>query len=292
MNPNSDATPRLRCSMLDTGYCLAWEHHTLAGGRHVRIQCHSLVALLQHPQHGWLLWDTGYHPRMLDATATWPYSLYRRITPLFIRPELAVVSQLSAFGLNPSDIRRIFVSHFHADHVSGLRDFPNATYVTLRAAFQHVAPHRGFSALRRGFLPALLPEDFERRATFPDTFDGPLLPGLGPTCDYFGDGSLLLILLPGHARGQIGMLAQTESGPILFAADCCWLSRSIREVRTPARIASFIADSPAATLDTIRRAHTFARAKPNVRIVPSHCPEAFAREVLASRPLHISQNKP
>ena len=141
-----------------------------------------------------------------------PYSLYRRITPLFIRPELSVASQLDAFGLSPADIRLIFVSHFHADHVAGLRDFPNATYVTLRAAYQHVAPLSGFSALRRGFLPMLLPPDFERRASFPDTFDGPLLPGLGPTCDYFGDGSLLLVLLPGHARGQIGMLAQTESG--------------------------------------------------------------------------------
>ena len=83
-------------------------------------------------------------------------------------------------------------------------------------------------ALRRGFLPMLLPADFARRASFPNSFNGPLLPGLGPTCDYFGDGSLLLVLLPGHARGQIGMLAQTESGPVLFAADCCWLSRWLR----------------------------------------------------------------
>jgi glyoxylase-like metal-dependent hydrolase (beta-lactamase superfamily II) len=279
--------PLLRCHMLDTGYCLAWEHHALTGARHIRIQCHSLVALLQHPQHGWLLWDTGYHPRMLDATATFPYSLYRRVTPLFIRPELAVARQLDAFGLKPSDIRLVFVSHFHADHIAGLRDFPDATYVTLRAAYQHVAPLSGFSALRRGFLPMLLLPDFARRATFPDTFAGPLLPGLGPTCDYFGDGSLLLVLLPGHARGQIGMLAQTENGPVLFAADCCWLSRSIREVRPPARIASFIADSPAAVLDTITRAHTFAQAHPNVRIVPSHCPEAFAREVITPRPLRI-----
>ena len=63
-----------------------------------------------------------------------PYSLYRRITPLFLRPELAVARQLGAFGLKPPDIRLIFVSHFHADHIAGLRDFPDATYVTLRAA--------------------------------------------------------------------------------------------------------------------------------------------------------------
>ena len=92
---------------------------------------------------------------------------------------------------------------------------------------------------------------------------------------------------PKTVAEAVGMLAQTESGPVLFAADCCWLSRSIREVRPPARIANFIADSPAAVLDTITRAHTFAQAHPDVRIVPSHCPEAFAREVVTSRPLRI-----
>ena len=46
----------LTCRVLDTGHCLESEHHLIRGGRHVRIACHSIVALLHHPSHGWTLW--------------------------------------------------------------------------------------------------------------------------------------------------------------------------------------------------------------------------------------------
>src|SRR5262245_53702803 len=64
------------CHILDTGYCLAHESLVMRGGARREIACHSLVALIHHPRHGWGLWDTGYAPRMLEATARWPFSLY------------------------------------------------------------------------------------------------------------------------------------------------------------------------------------------------------------------------
>ena len=65
--PTTPETPVLRCHVLDTGYCTASEHHLIQGGRRRRLIVHSVAALLQHPQHGWLLWDAGYAPRLLDA---------------------------------------------------------------------------------------------------------------------------------------------------------------------------------------------------------------------------------
>jgi glyoxylase-like metal-dependent hydrolase (beta-lactamase superfamily II) len=97
----------------------------------------------------------------------------------------------------------------------------------------------------------------------------------------FGDGSLALVTLPGHARGQLGLLARTDRGPVLFAADSCWLRRSIRERRLPHPITNLIVDDPRAVRATIERLHTFAVAWPEVVILPSHCPEAFEKEVMA-----------
>ena len=48
----SETPPTLQCHILTTGYCLAWEHHILQGGRHRRVACHSLAALLCHPEQG------------------------------------------------------------------------------------------------------------------------------------------------------------------------------------------------------------------------------------------------
>lgn len=273
------SSPALQCHMLDTGYCLAWENHVIQGGSQQRIHCHSLVALLQHPQHGWTLWDAGYAPRLLDATQRLPFSLYRRATPLYLQPELAVIAQLHTFGLEANDIRRVIISHFHADHIAGLRDFPAAELITTEAAYAAIRSRRGLNALQRGYIPALLPSDFAERAILLPTFTGTVLPGLGATHNLFGDGSLQLVSLPGHAHGQIGLLAHTNSGDILFAADSCWLTRSISERRPPSRLTHFFIDDPTALRTTIDHLHTFAEAYPTVRIIPSHCPEAFAREM-------------
>lgn len=274
-----DQTPIIECYVLDTGYCLAHENLVLRGGARRPIQCHSIVALLRHPRQGWLLWDTGYAPRMWDATACWPFWLYRRATPLHIQPELAVIAQLGRFGLAPADVQTIIVSHFHADHIAGLHDFPKSGFIATHAAYADVRERQGFAALRRAFIPALLPNDFAERTQLLPRFSGAALPGLGATHDLFGDGSLLLVELPGHARGQIGLLAQTDGGAVLFAADSCWHSRSIRERRPPHPLTYLFVDDSRAVRATIEALHVFAAARPDVRIIPSHCPEAFAREV-------------
>ena len=271
--------PVLRYHLLDTGYCLTSEHLMMRGGARRQVRCHSTVALLQHPKRGWFLLDAGYAPRMLAVTRRLPYRLYRLATPLRLRPDLAVVSQLPRFGLSPSDIRMVVISHFHADHVAGLRDFPTATLVAAAAAYRDVRGRRGINALRRAFIPSLLPHDFTGRARLISRFDGSHLPGLGSTHDLFGDGSALLVRLPGHACGQIGMLANTDSGPVLFAADGCWLTQQVREKRPPHPITNFMVDDARAVRSTISALHDFMLARPDVTIVPCHCPEAFEREV-------------
>lgn len=266
----------LDCYILDTGYCLASEHHLLQGAPRRQMECHSLAALLRHPEQGWLLWDTGYAPRMLTVTRRWPYWLYRLVTPLHIRPEQAAIAQLARQGIAATQVKTILISHFHADHIAGLSDFPAARFVAAGAGYNHIAGRSGFSALQRAFIPALLPSDFAGRAELLDAFDGPSLPGLGQTHDLYGDGSLLLFQLPGHARGQLGLLANTSRGRLLFAADAAWMSAGIRQQKPPARLTNLIIDDPAQMLSSLGRLHSFWQARPEVRLLPTHCPEAYA----------------
>ena len=145
------ATPTValtHCHLLDTGYCLARESTMIQGGRREHVACHALIALLHHPSHGWILWDTGYAPHMLTETARLPYRFYRWATPLRLDPALAVAAQLARFGLQPSSIKTIIISHFHADHIAGLRDFPIARFVATQAAYDHFVARTGLAALR------------------------------------------------------------------------------------------------------------------------------------------------
>src|SRR5260370_164781 len=96
-------------------------------------------------------------------------------------PDLRYWRRPARAGLCAADLKCIILSHFHADHISGLQDFPAARIIVTREAYDAVASRRGFGALRRGFIPALLPADFQQRARFLDDFSGPSLPHLGPT---------------------------------------------------------------------------------------------------------------
>ena len=217
---------------------------------------------------------------MLTATAHFPYSLYRLATPLRLRPELAAAAQLGRLNLAPSDIGTILISHFHADHIAGLADFPTSRFVALREAYGSVANIRGLA----GPAPRLHPQPAAARlppraSPCSTPSPAPRCPALGATYDYYGDGSLLLVRLPGHARGQVGLLANTDRGPIFFVADSCWLAQSVRENRPPSRIGGLIADNTGELAATIAGLHTFAAARPDVLIVPSHCPETFAQVV-------------
>src|SRR5262249_49189781 len=159
-------------------------------------------------------------------------------------PDRSILSQLPGLGLPTQDIRWMVLSHLHGDHTGGMRDFPGARIYVTRAAYDYATGLKGLQAVRKGYLPALFPDDFADRTALLSCLDGPALGALGPTLDLFGDGSAQLVNLPGHARGQIGMLVQGEKGAMLFVADSILHSASLRDGRPPGRLTLTIADEP------------------------------------------------
>src|SRR5262249_52471517 len=122
-------------------------------------------------------------------------------------------------------------SHFHADHIGALRDFPKATFIYHQNAYHAVNNLKGFAALKAGFLPELIPEDFRQRSTL---LHDPLLVSLpeeyapfATGYKIFKDDSLIAVDLPGHVTGQIGLfLKVTADQRIFFIADACWKRES------------------------------------------------------------------
>src|SRR4051812_24432424 len=158
------SAPFAAVRILDTGSCRASEHHLISGGSRRPVDVHSLVALLEHPRRGWLLWDTGYAPRIFDATKRWPYRLYRWVTPMRVSAQQSVLAHLAQIGLEPRHIRTVVLSHLHPDHVAGLMDFQDAEWVIAASAWKAVAQTSGTGALLKAFVPGLLPPDFGTRA--------------------------------------------------------------------------------------------------------------------------------
>jgi glyoxylase-like metal-dependent hydrolase (beta-lactamase superfamily II) len=267
-------------TLLQAGYCTCPEHIAIQGGRWQSIHFPARFALIEHPRLGLMLFDTGYSRRFFAETDAFPARFYRWSTPVTLKEDELAVSQLAARGIRPVDITHIFISHFHADHIAALTDFPRARYVYLPQAFEAVRSLRGLPALMRAFLPGLIPADFsERSMPIPPASAQPLPPEYAPFrtgFDLLGDESLLAIELPGHATGQMGLLARDTSDTLrFFVADAAWLNQSIPLDRPPHRLADLIFSDPRAYRTTLHDLHLFQRSRPDIHIIPSHGETSF-----------------
>lgn len=272
---------RVELHLLAVGRCRHPEWVTIQGGRLSAIDFPALVALILHPTAGPILYDTGYAEHFTAATAPFPERLYRWLTPVELPAEERLGAQLGRFGLALGEVRQVLISHFHGDHVAGLRDLPKAGFLALRDDLLACLGRSRWQALRRGCLPALLPSDFAQRLALVE--ERPVV-DLGPTWapfrtgfDLVGDRSLLGIPLPGHSPAQLGVLLRTTADRlVLLAADACWSARAWREDRMPSIVARpLFADWPAYRR-TIGGLREVAGRHADLAIIPSHCAETLA----------------
>jgi N-acyl homoserine lactone hydrolase len=165
-------------------------------------------ALLRHSQ-GNVLFDTGCHPSVAeDPEARWE-ALTKFMTPIMTRDDNAI-SGLKAVGLAPDDIDVVICSHLHTDHCGCNAFFRKAT-VMVHARELEAA--RSSDAARNGYVGA----DWDHPM--------PMTEVTGQT-DVMGDGKIVLIPLPGHTPGMIGILVGLDrSGGFLLASDAL----SVRE---------------------------------------------------------------
>ncbi|MFE5321156.1 MBL fold metallo-hydrolase [Paenibacillus sp. NPDC056579] len=274
----SSSKVHTRCTVLSGGYCTHKEWVTIQGGSSRTVPFPALFALIEHPRLGPVLFDTGYTERFFQETVRMPYSLYRRMTPVYYTPQDSAAYQLRQRGIEPEDVRIIILSHFHADHIAGLRDFPNAAFVYLQEAYDAVRFRSGWSAVLAGYLPGLLPDDFETRSRPIDESRLAELPPDFPFrrgMDLFGDGSVIAVDVPGHAAGQIGILLSTGSGDIFLCADAVWSSRAFRERRPPHWLAGFIMSSRSEYMKSFDNIVQVHKRYPELQLIPSHCSEVW-----------------
>lgn len=266
--------------LLIAGHSSQRERLARRGGSWRSVPFPATVAVITH-ESGTVLFDTGYAQRYLDATRPLPERLYNWLIPGVIAPGESAVEQLAARGVPASEVATIVLSHLHADHSSGVSDFPNARIVTAEAPSGvpgQRAHDKLWSTTAHGVLPATLPADYLTRRVDPTTLPivGTGLLGFAEGYDVVGDGSIVAVPLPGHSPGHLGLwLPDTQGPPVLLVGDAVWLRATLTGDLPPRQVIATMHD-PAAYVRTITALGRLADARPGILIVPSHCQKTVA----------------
>jgi glyoxylase-like metal-dependent hydrolase (beta-lactamase superfamily II) len=271
---------RVGLKMLECGSCKQLEAMTMVGAPWRVATFPSLVGLLRHPTEGIVLFDTGYAPAFLEATAALPERIYRWTTPVTLKTGESAVERLAALGIAPSDVGHVVVSHFHGDHVAGLRDFPGARIHCSKAGLDDLTSRGRIDRVRHGLLDALLPEDMPDACFFEDDRTTSLPSAFSPFeqgADVLGDGSLVAVPLPGHCPGHWGLaLKLDDDRHVLLVADSAWSIEAIeRDAPPPAFTARLLGDQ-ASQRDTLSTLHGMT-GREDLAMLPSHCRTASLR---------------
>lgn len=164
---------------------------------------------------------------------------------------------LARIGLPPERIEHVVVTHLHYDHAGGLDRFPAARIHLQDAEISYATGRSMCHAVARFPYDVEDVVHFVRRVygeqvEFHDG-DAQLFPGMS------------LHLLPGHTRGQQGVLIDTARGPVLLASDATHTYENLRKNHPFA-----LTVDVDATLDTYRRIRELAGDEDHV--IPGHDP--------------------
>ena len=241
----------------------------LAGPARRSLRAPIVAFLLEHPTAGAVLVDTGFHADVATAKrrALGPFNalIFRDVR---MRPEGTVADQVSARGVPPEEVGLIVMTHLHADHASGLSDFPNATVLVSDAEWDAMhARDARFAGYHAGHLDPRL--DY-RLLSFPRP-SAPGLERLGQALDVFGDGSLRLVSTPGHTRGHLSVLVRLRDREALLAGDAIYTLETLRDGRRPYRSVDRKAFE-----ESVRALAAYDREHPGALVIPGHDMEAWS----------------
>jgi glyoxylase-like metal-dependent hydrolase (beta-lactamase superfamily II) len=160
-----------------------------------KVQLTGSCYLIKHGSD-YLIWDTGY-PTAASGLAQGNAPTAK--TPL--------VDQLAKLNLKPEQIKYVGVSHYHGDHIGQAGSFPSSTLLIGKGDWDALsnAPPGGMANpapvkhwLSGGGKVEPVPKDK----------------------DIFGDGTVVMLDMPGHTPGHHSLLVKLkEKGNVLLTGD-------------------------------------------------------------------------
>ena len=259
-NLNPATLPEVTLSLIKCGKMLSKQVFVYRGGSLSEpYESGMAAALIRHPK-ATFLFDTGFGANVDEHIKNIPF-LMRKLTNY--DKERPAAAQLAEHGIRPEQINMILISHSHWDHVSGWEDFSQIEGWMTReeAAYSRTLPDR-----------ELMKQMIDKVKLREIDINGPAYENFDRSLDLFGDGSIVLVPLPGHTPGSMGMFVNLRSGKrFFFIGDLTW---ALEGVQLPAErpwMSRKLVDQDEETVrHSIVRVHQLLNRYPEMIVVPAH----------------------
>ena len=194
--------------------------------------------------HGKILFDCGWHRDMSPNGVFDKKAQVKSLgsLPLYVTNQgrlekgAAIDEQLAALGIHPADLDLVLLSHLDCDHTNGLKLVADAKQIL-------VSKDELLFAENKTLVNRIRYNADWWNGTKMQTFDWNGTEGpAGKSYDVFGDGSLVMVNIPGHSKGLCALKITSSDGRfVLLYADGGYARRSWEQL-----ITSGIADDKAA----------------------------------------------
>ncbi|KAF7289879.1 Metallo-beta-lactamase superfamily protein [Mycena indigotica] len=176
---------------------------------HEYLKCPIFTFYIEHaPTQQHVLFDLGMR-KDLENCAPQVSTLLQKAFPV----KTDIVDLIEADGIGRESINAVIWSHSHVDHTGDISRFPSSTSLV-------ISEELALETYETDPSSTLLPSDVEGRTIKRVSFD--LKIGDFNAHDYFGDGSLYLLAVPGHQVGHLcGLARTTPTSFVLMGADSC-----------------------------------------------------------------------
>lgn len=263
--PTTENHAELSLSMVETGYATTLEAFVFRGGKIFKKRKLSHIAIvIRHPK-GTFAFDTGLGNEIENQFHDSFNFLDRQIFKFNKLHSLRETLIKNKF--EPDSIRFIIPSHLHFDHASGIEDFPKASVWTTLEEYQHAMSEEATP-------PAFIKQQYDEKSIQWNFIEFKPVPYeiFEESYDVFNDGTVVLVKMPGHTTGSIGMFVTLKSGKkFFFTGDTTWAREAFINPSEKHRIPRNKVDfNREAVKECIVKIHYLMKRKPELIVVPAH----------------------
>ena len=213
--------------------------------------------LIRHPK-GNILFDTGLGNHIKQQFEDIPALLHPVLAYSFIKSAQKTLEPAHI------DIAKIIISHFHWDHVGGVKDFPDADILVDQVDYERAKEGKDGAVLSQ-----INGKNIHWRFI---SFTNTPYENFEQSFDVYGDDSLIIVPLPGHTHGSIGLFVNTEAGIRYFlTGDATYSLLGFTKPAEKSFLLKNVLDLDHKTLiQTILKVHYLMLQYPDLIVVPAH----------------------